>query len=1276
MKNMFLSSKGQKWWPDADSTNAPEGALPRADNLVPDMENHLSLRAGSERLYSGLLGRNHTLYTCLLDGKSFRFVGSDDRLYRNGEDFGETFDGFGDFAVGDDAYQAFFARGTTKKKFDGSNFYNWPIKAPEFPATLSAVPAITTEVASFNSTESPAFVINEGSAAFVAGHDATANGAMRLTPSATTSRASASKKFAADQDYLNILGAPGSGTDLFDIYVWLEEPREVDKITIMFGLGTGDDAYKEDYYYFDFRVKDAGTVDVKDAGSSAAASYAIYADRVQSALSPSEITNVKNPEQVTAVLKRLGRFAGARSRERADAQEASPAWTHLSVTRGQFNRVGGTAGRDWQTVRGFKVVFGAMTGSTKVVQLDSAVWTGGGNRSLTGRFRLGYRFVRDFEDNYTEVSPISVISDPIDLTQQALQVTIPAAALAGKDPQVNQIWVYMIGGFLDTYYRFAVVPAVIRQGMTIDELTNPAGSNFQTKGERTRLSTWGFSRITGGDAVAADLVFTIRMSELEALIENEILEPGAVGPPDHIVAIAGPFNSRMFVLTAEGRLYPSSQDSPSSFSLYHHLDLRRYGNPLWMVLTGGGVFVGMSKDIIRVAGTGDESEDRVTADLYPEPMHVGNPPIDSSVITDGNSVIFRSADGPMMMTGSTLIPLSPAGTSMLWKGHDRHGVEALNTAYGRFRFAIDNHVIYMTAPEGPSYTPPLVEAEAVEWESVGYIMDPDGVIKHPFGWVITENDNKIDFSFGSAPDGFPVLSGMAEVPPRGAIASVEGEEYSGDELAAAITTALAAATPVHSTVTFTYDDVTGQFHYDKDAGISGQTLTLQFATGPNSAQSIGPNIGFPNDVVSSASSDSEDGEVIYGSIFVGSLVSSKALKSGEGWVQAQLLGHWLLAVGLSNHYSNDTIENIDFCMVMQADGTGLIRESGVDVPGVSFTYQAGDVARVEVFFKKVYYKLNGVTLHVSDTAPTFPLVPDVVLVSVGALLDTVYIFGNWTPVQDGAVALWRYTLLKQQWSRTVYPVRFLSMFRELDGALIAGTDDGEVWLLETGNQDDGEDIAINIRTPIEDGGAPLMRKDACDLQIHADTGNRQGLVSFALDGADLPSVSIPFLCSQPQVYRANAQSVGVFLKAQMHITGAFNRFVLHLMNLTYRDRVQQVMVLDCGTIQPQAGHRMVWMVEAEIDCISGYDLEMDLYLDDVLYTTETVVVKPNKRSMYRIPFPRGSKARSPRIVFRTTAPDGVSNPGFEPYRVRVRDRGTGTVSEHGFRPIWPVGEAP
>jgi hypothetical protein len=995
MDNLFKTAAGYKWWPDADSVAAPDWALLRADNLVPDPEGVLSLRAGSNTLYTGLGTRVSALYSCLLSGSRKRYADVDKRLFIDGVDSGSTFDtplgtSDNDVAMGDDSYQAFFAHGATKKKHDGTTLNEWGIRAPEFAPALQAVTAITATVASFDSTESPAFTVNEGTSAFVEGHSGAANGALRLTPKLETGRASASVKYAAAKDFLNIGGSQGSDTDLFDLYIWMEDPREVDKVTIMFGLENATDPFKNDYYYFDFKVKDAGTVDTKDPAAAAAAAYATLTSKLHAPLTVNEITRVKTPAEARAVVTRSpGRFLGARATERRDSLAASPAWTHFSVTRGLFNRVGGTASRNWTTVWAFKVVYSATPLSTKVIYFDDAVWTGGGNRSLTGRFRVGLRFVRNFQDGtYYEKSPIGPISDEITLSQQSLQVTVSAATLAGKDPQVNEIWVYLYGGFLDTFYRVAVVSAFVNQGMTIDDLTNPVGSNFDSALERVRLTSHGFTLISGTSS-SLNLVFTINKSELEAIIENEVLTPGIVGPPDNIVAIAGPWNRRMFALTQDGYLYMSQQNDPAGFSLYHSVlagDLRQYGTPKWMVKTGTGIYVGMSKDIIQMAGSGDEDESKVTIDLSQQPLNIGNPPVDPSVETDGNAVVFRSVDGPMVLTGSSLQPIPAYGTTLLWRGQSRHGVDALNIAAGRFRFAEDNHILFMLASEG------------------------------------------------------------------------------------------------------------------------------------------------------------------------------------------------------------------------------------------------------------------------TDTDPT---------------------------------SVWRYDLTdaSPQWSRTTYSQSFLSIFKDPDGHLLVGTSDGKIIELEVGIQDTdengaGQDIEVLLRTPISDGGRPLNRKDAVDLQVHCDTGSSMGNINMYKDGSGSVSTTVPFSTTIPTVYRSSVTGLGTFLKAQMEITGSFFRFVLQAFNLTYRPRPQQVMALDCGYILPREPRDMTWMVEVEIDCSSPANLELDIYREDVLHATVPVTVTPNVRDNYRISVPKGSKARRLRLFFRTLNGPGSNNPGFEPWGVRIRERSSGNESELGFRTIYPVGQAP
>lgn len=759
MENIFRRSSGWKWVPDADPVNAPEGSLLQADNTIPDRLGARSLRLGSTPIYEGLQEqRVHSLYTAILQAEQWRLAGIDDQVYRNGASFGSAFESFGipfagseDISFADDSYQAFMARATTKKKFDGSNFNNWGIAAPEFAVSLAAVNALTTSVATFDSAESPTFAANEGTKTFVNDYAGTANAAMSLVPSASTGRGSVSKIYSSDQDYLNVAGSQGGPTDLFDMRVWLQDPRKVDKVTIMFGLGTGADPFVDDYFYFNFNIRNDGTADVKDSAAAAAAAYQTSTSKLLASLSPQEITNIRTPEAAGEIMKRLGgQFVGPQTRERPDAQQNSPAWGHFSVTRGQFIRVGHTPDRDWSTIRGFKIIYTAVPGSTEAIYMDDAIYTGGGDRALTGTFQVGYRFARRLLDNngnevYTELSPMSPISDKIVLRQQTMQITIPATSLTGADPQVDTVWVYLYGGWLDTFYRFVVLSSELNPGMTIDELTNPSGSDFEDPEERVRLTTHGFSRVEGEGSGTNDLIFTIRKSETDALVDNEPFEPGAVGPPDNVIGIAGPQGKRLFLLTEEGWVYPSTIKSPSCFSLYQTIDLRMYGTPYWIIKTSSGVYAGCSKDIIRISGSGDESDNHLIADLFAQPMSVANPPVDKMVWIDENVVFYRSADGLMSFNGQSSNAIPMAGTSLLWKGENRHETQALNRSTGRFRMATDDHNIIMLAPEGTDEDPSSVwkyqTSPEPQWSRQTYPVTYLSVYREPSGILIAGTDD-------------------------------------------------------------------------------------------------------------------------------------------------------------------------------------------------------------------------------------------------------------------------------------------------------------------------------------------------------------------------------------------------------------------------------------------------------------------------------------------------------------------------------------------------------
>jgi hypothetical protein len=209
-----------------------------------------------------------------------------------------------------------------------------------------------------------------------------------------------------------------------------------------------------------------------------------------------------------------------------------------------------------------------------------------------------------------------------------------------------------------------------------------------------------------------------------------------------------------------------------------------------------------------------------------------------------------------------------------------------------------------------------------------------------------------------------------------------------------------------------------------------------------------------------------------------------------------------------------------------------------------------------------------------------------------------------------------------------------------------------------------------------DGGNPLVRKDPFDLQFHADTNGNTATVTVYKDGSASSSASYTFSTAQPQAYRIQAEDVGTFVRAQLQVTGTFDEFQLSSMDLTYRLRPQNMNYLDTGYFVADDPADIVWLQEVEIDANSPSDLYVMVYLDDRLFTTETVSVTANVRTVYRVPIPRGAKARRPRIVVKTSAADGAGEIGFDPYFVRVRTRTSGNQGGAKYRTVWPAGSAP
>ncbi|XXF76244.1 PKD domain-containing protein [Myxococcaceae bacterium GXIMD 01537] len=100
------------------------------------------------------------------------------------------------------------------------------------------------------------------------------------------------------------------------------------------------------------------------------------------------------------------------------------------------------------------------------------------------------------------------------------------------------------------------------------------------------------------------------------------------------------------------------------------------------------------------------------------------------------------------------------------------------------------------------------------------------------------------------------------------------------------------------------------------------------------------------------------------------------------------------AIGLGNGDSNQHLYDLDYGLLLSADGTLSVLEAGTP-RGTLQRYESADVLRVAVESGRVRYYRNGTLLYENPSAPSLPLLVDTSLYEPGASLSNVTISGAW-----------------------------------------------------------------------------------------------------------------------------------------------------------------------------------------------------------------------------------------------------------------------------------------
>jgi hypothetical protein len=679
---------GQGWQPSADAFNAPKNALLRMDNLVLDELGAVALRQGSLKVNSSAFADTdvHSLFTGSINGSRLRMSGATSAVYANGVSIASGVAGTATDEISFSSHMGhiLFARSTTKKKYDGTTVRNWGIDAPNAAPTLAAIAADSKVFASCASTELPVVTANEGSVAFQPDRAGTANAAAELTPNTTTGRATATKTFAAATNFTTYdAGQTGTDDDLIDFFNYVTEPQFLDTFTLM--IDVNDGTFELDWYEHTFKNGDAIEV-VPGVEESLASNYTVEA------------------EDRDRVLSDIEDRGSIQTSFRQDQPVVNAGWNHFSIPRGQMTRHGLTAGQNWSTVRAVRVVVvGIAGGAGAAVRIDEIKIIGGAARPLTGKFKAAVVAVRN-DGTYQALSGPSAFSSEIEVKAQGIRATVASGVISALDTQVNELWLYLMGGRLKAFYRFAVK--------------------------------------TGGPFSGAQTI-DATSSEITALIADLQMETDNAVPPDGIIGIAGPHFDRTLTLTAQF-IYPSRQRNPDSYSAGEAV---RVGDAaetaLWIrKVSEGGLFVGTTRDVYRLDGDWTKLPDG-SINVYKRPLGVSTPPISAAVATGkingSESLVYLSGSGWQVLYGGTL---TDSAVELLWRGETRHGVSHVNITdtASRFRCAITKNQFTAITPEGSSTTSSTVlhkyDFQKQRWYRHTYTPSWRSILAEPDGTLI------------------------------------------------------------------------------------------------------------------------------------------------------------------------------------------------------------------------------------------------------------------------------------------------------------------------------------------------------------------------------------------------------------------------------------------------------------------------------------------------------------------------------------------------------------
>jgi hypothetical protein len=303
-------------------------------------------------------------------------------------------------------------------------------------------------------------------------------------------------------------------------------------------------------------------------------------------------------------------------------------WSELVVKRGDFKRVGQDQAKDWNAVKGVRVIFVSTDVDTYV--FNNLRFTGGTSGPLTGYYE--YKQVNIYDSGSFLMESI-----PSDATAQELAVNaaIQVTPAAHASP-VNMKRFYRRGGKLDKWYL-------------VKETTSSLNTAFN-------------------DVLSDD----------EAIIANETLNEYTSLLPDNIQGIVGPYFDRVLYIT-NGAIYPSLPNDFSRYDTRHVVENAGSDSEINLFIARVSereLVVATTNEIYVLSGDGTEDPITGLLDFRLAPLGISKPPISRDFAIEDNSLFYRASDGWRKLAGSSSTLLSTE-LELLYRGETRHGINGV-----------------------------------------------------------------------------------------------------------------------------------------------------------------------------------------------------------------------------------------------------------------------------------------------------------------------------------------------------------------------------------------------------------------------------------------------------------------------------------------------------------------------------------------------------------------------------------------------------------------------